>query len=146
MKTTFDQNNYVETNSQKQAKTINHNPEIKKEIENKTPAGVQKKSIKGVNKITTCRTCAERISADSSDEASMDTKEMTEKITSSEQDDMAEHIAHTSSNDDIKNRYMSMHISVCPECGKSYIKGAQNSKSATKDDPATQGSIFDASI
>ncbi len=143
IKSTFDKNNYVENTSQKQAKTITNNTAIKNAVENKTSAGVQKKSI---NKIVTCKTCAERVTQDSLDEVTADTKEMTKKITETETQQNIEQLSHDHSATELKQHYMSMHISVCPECGKSYIKGAQNSSSTTKDDPATKGSIFDASI
>ncbi len=142
--TKYIKNTMADNVGQKQATRIQHDQSVKNSVENKTSAGVRKKTV---SKIVECKTCSERISQSISDGAGFLNVSPIENI-SSEVSDRIEQNSQTPQSSEVHQHTVSMHISVCPECGKSFMRGAPvgSSKTIIEEEAPTQGTLFDASI
>ncbi len=149
--TNFNKNNFIDNSGQKQATRVQHDQSVKNTVESKTSAGVRKKTI---TKIAECKTCAQRISQSSSDISFSflsvsPSNNNSSNNNSSNNNSVDSPSTETSMVQEPHQHTVSMHISVCPECGKAYMRGAPSQPgtvSVQEEEKRTQGTLFDASI
>ncbi len=125
---------------------ISYNPEMKKQVENKTSAGIEKKDI---NKIDDCKSCSERKYQDVSDDGGVSFQSAQKvgpgQAASAVMGHEREHYSREQSKADREDRKVvsneiKIKHAICPECGKTYVSGGET-RTVTKGKSPSQKAL-----
>jgi hypothetical protein len=115
---------------------INTNAKVQDEVKGLTPAGEKEKNINGVKE---CETCKNRTYQDGSNDPGVSFKTPTKldpgqaasAVASHEREHVNRNAAKASAEDKEARSTVSLHTSVCPECGRPYVSGGTTTTTVT---------------